>query len=256
MTLLLTDWASDDRGEADAAPSARAFSRWGARAATVYTDSYARRYRDADEAAGVHAGFSEWLRGVCARFDHPFEALDLGCGTGRYFQALSGARRLVGIDVSGPMLEYARRPIGVVAMPAGWLTLVEGDFLQQEFRPGEFDLVYSIGVLAEHAPFDQAVAARVRRWLRPGGRFAFTTVHPLSFSVPRTMKRRAGEWLASIARGRVRRALRSRLMSEGIYADEERVREVLGAEGFAIETIEVLVSDVHQHMLVVAVKRS
>jgi len=98
----------------------------------------------------------------------------------------------------------------------------------------------------------------VKRWLKPGGRFAFTTVHPLSSSVPRTPKRRVGEWLLRWAPRMpraLRRALRARLMRDGLYADEERVREVLAAVDFAVESIEPFESDVHLHLLTVAVKR-
>ena len=252
MTSLLSDNVASARPASGAHVLAQARSKWGARAATVYTQDYAQRYRASDETAVVHAGLGGWLRGVCGRFDGPIDALDLGCGTGRYFRALAGVRRLVGIDVSQPMLEHARRPAGGLVMPPGWLTLVEGDFLQHEFRAAEFDLVYSIGVLAEHSPFDEAVAARVKRWLRPGGRFAFTTVHPSSFSVPRTVKRQLGEWLLPVAPTWMRRALRVRLMSDGIYADEERLREVLAAVGLGVESIERFASDVHLHLLAVA----
>ena len=173
-------------------------TRWGTRAVELYTEAYAERYRANDESLHwehTATRLGEWLRAVCDRFDGPIDALDLGCGTGRYFRALGDVRRLVGIDASRPMLDRARHPVGNVATAPGWLTLVEGDFLRHEFPPCEFDLVYSIGVLAEHSPFDETVVARVKRWLKPGGRFAFTTVHPLSFSVPRTLKRRVGEWL-------------------------------------------------------------
>jgi SAM-dependent methyltransferase len=196
----------------------------------------------------------EWLHGVCERFNGAIDALDLGCGTGRYFQNLVGVRRLVGIDASSAMLERARQPAGELAMVNGWLTLIEGDFLQHDFEPCGFDLVYAIGVLAEHSPLDESVAVRVERWLKPGGRFAFTTVHPRSFSVPRTFKRRAGEWLMPVAKGALRRRLRARLMSEGIYADEERVRDVLAAAGLVVESIEPFESDVHFHLLAVALK--
>src|SRR6185295_2450714 len=168
-------------------------TRWGTRAAALYDDDYAQRYRAHDER--VHTGeaairLSAWLHAICGRFAAPIDVLDLGCGTGRYFHALTNVGRLVGIDVSAAMLERARRPIGDVEIPAERMTLIEGDFLSHEFPDGEFDLVYSIGVLAEHSPFDETIASRVKRWLRPGGRFAFTTVHPLSFSVPRTWGRR------------------------------------------------------------------
>jgi SAM-dependent methyltransferase len=237
-------------------------TRWGTRAADLYTEAYAERYRAQDESPrrGAAAGrLGAWLRTVCERFPGPIDALDLGCGTGRYFNAVGNVRRLVGIDASRPMLDRARRPAGNPAMAPGWLTLIEADFLQHEFQSGEFDLVYSIGVLAEHSPFDDTIAARVARWLKPGGRFAFTTVHPLSFSVPRTFRRRAGEWLlplASIASGALRRALRARLMSEGLYADEERVRDVLAAVDLAVESIEPFESDVHLHVLAVARKKA
>jgi SAM-dependent methyltransferase len=230
-------------------------TRWGTRAAELYTDAYADRYRAQDEAVGPRqaaARLAEWLRAVSDRFREPIDALDLGCGTGRYFHSLAGTRRLVGIDVSRPMLDRARRPAGL----ADNVTLIEGDFLTHDFDRAEFDLVYAIGVLAEHSPFDEIVAARVRRWLKPGGRFAFTTVHPMSSSVPRTIKRRVGEWLLgpASASAALRRSLRSRLMSEGLYADEERVREVLAAVNLAVESIEPFESDVHLHVLAVARK--
>ena len=239
-------------------PSGAVRTRWGARAAALYTDAYAERYRACDES--IHAGqaaarLGEWLRAVCRRFPGPIDALDLGCGTGRYFHAVAQARRLVGIDASRAMLDRACHPAGNLTAPGA--TLVEGDFLTYDFRFAEFDLVYSIGVLAEHSPFDEALALRVKRWLRPGGRFAFTTVHPGSSSVPRTLKRRLGGWalpLARMAPGAMRRALRARLMSDGLYADEERVREVLGAAGFAIESVELFESDVHRHVLAVGQK--
>ena len=230
-------------------------TRWGARAADLYSASYAQRYRDHDDQirdGALVARFGGWLGSICDRAGGPIDVLDLGCGTGRYFRALRHVRALVGIDVSKPMLEQAKQPIGGESIDAESLTLVEDDFLVHGFEPGSFDLVYSIGVLGEHSPFDQAVAARVRQWLRPGGRFAFTAVHPLSFSVPRTLKRRLAEWMLPITRGRLRRALRSRLMRDGLYADEERLREVLTAAGFVVESIESYESDVHLHSMALA----
>jgi SAM-dependent methyltransferase len=239
-------------------PSPVARTRWGARAAALYTEAYAERYRAYDEAIRpdhAAARLGEWLRAVCERCHDPIDVLDLGCGTGRYFHAVANARRLVGIDASRAMLDRARRPVGNITAIPGWLTLVEGDFLTHDFQPGEFDLVYSIGVLAEHTPFDDSVASRVKRWLKPAGRFAFTTVHPESSSVPRTLKRRVGRWVEPVARVApvaIRRALRDRLLSAGLYADEQRVREVLGAAGFAVESVERFESDVHLHVLAVA----
>lgn len=231
---------------------------WGARAVGVYTDAYAETYRANDETGPDEARgrFSAWLRRICERFGRDIDVLDLGCGTGRYFQALTGVRRLVGIDVSGPMLDRARRPAGQVAVDSASLTLIEADFLVHEFDADSFDLVYSIGVLGEHSPFDTAIVARVRRWLRPGGRFAFTTVDPQSPSVPMTFRRRVADALVRSAAvpAALRRPIRMRLMSGGLYADEARVREILELSGFTVEAIEPFDSDVHQHVLAVAVR--
>lgn len=231
--------------------------RWAARAAALYTTEYAKRYRSYDDTAGstgAMALFVEWIRTVSQRFEGPIDVLDLGCGTGRYFRAVAHARRLVGIDVSRPMLDEARHPAGLDGVPPGWLVLIEDDFLVHEFQPDEFDLIYSVGVLAEHSPFDAGMATRVKRWLKPGGRFAFTTVHPLSPSVPRTWKRRAGESLLSVPSPRLRQMLRDRLMRDGLYADEGQVQTILTTTGFTVESIELFDSDVHRHVLAVARK--
>ena len=84
--------------------------------------------------------FSNWLRAVCERFTPHIDVLDLGCGTGRYFHALRDVRRLVGIDVSAPMLERALMPVDGATVAIESIQLVQGDFLQHEFEPGEFDL--------------------------------------------------------------------------------------------------------------------
>jgi len=229
-------------------------TKWGARAAATYDRRYAEAYRARDEAADGHdaiAGLGRWLGGVCDRFGGSIDVLDLGCGTGRYFQFVRGARRLVGVDVSTPMLDVARRPIGAVTVDA--VTLVEADFLAPDFQPGEFDLVYSIGVLAEHSPLNEQVVTRVWRWLKPGGRFAFSTVHPDSPSVPATARRTLGRLLLPATAGPVRRWLRGRLMSGGLYADEAHIHDLL-SRMFTIESLTRMTSEAHLHCLCVARK--
>ena len=41
-------------------------------------------------------------------------------------------------------------------------------------------------------------------------------------------------------------------MRDGLYADEERLRDVLDRTGFAVESLEPYESDVHLHLLTVA----
>jgi SAM-dependent methyltransferase len=232
-------------------------SEWGRKAADLYAPDYARRYREHDDQLGnvdAYLAFCGWLQEICGRFDGPIDALDLGCGTGRYFSALRSVNRLVGLDASAPMLAEAAHPVAASRISARAVELVEGDVLTYEFPTGGFDLIYSIGVLAEHTPFDERIVANAARWLRSGGRFAFTTVHPDSASIPRTVSRAVGAALAPFAAGPVRRWLRARLTAGGQYADEALIGERLGAS-LTIESISRQESEAHLHCLCVARKR-
>jgi SAM-dependent methyltransferase len=229
-------------------------TRWGRKAADLYRPEYARKYRAHDAGlamVGPYARFCEWLAAACDRFTDDIDVLDLGCGTARYFRALRHARSIVGIDASAAMLAEARAPIGADEIHASSIELIEGDFVAYDFGAQRFDLVYSIGVLAEHTPLDERIVANVFRWLRPFGRFAFTTVHPDSPSVPRTLPRATGRLVLPLTAGAARRRLRERLTAHGLYADEPLIRELLDGR-FDIEAIERMESEAHLHCLCVA----
>ena len=206
-------------------------SRWAERASALYNAGYARVYRRHDdefERSEPCRKFAEWLQQVCATFSEPIDVLDLGCGTGRYFWALRRVRELTGIDASAAMLNEARDPYQADRVSARSVNLVEDDLFGHDFGAARFDLVYSIGVLAEHVPFDATVVALVRRWLRPGG-LAVGRVAPPPLQ------------------DRVRR----RLTAGGLYADERCIEELLRA-GFAIETLRRFESEAHLHCWCVA----
>jgi len=233
-------------------------TRWGAKAASLYDGAYAARYRSHDESlvdSAAYGAFVVWLQQVCGMWSSPFDALDLGCGTGRYFCALRGVRTLIGFDASSDMLAQARHPLHEDRITAGSITLVHGDLMEQDFGAERFDLVYSIGVLAEHVPLRPALVASVARWLRPGGRFALSTVHPESPSVPRTLARRLGSSVGALLPAPLKHALRERLLAGGLYADEARLRELF-AGAFAIESLDRMQSEAHLHCLCVARKVS
>ena len=229
---------------------------WAAKAAALYDERYAERYRAHDDGladSGPYLGFVAWLQRVCARFTAPAEALEIGCGTGRYFSALRNVRTLVGLDASPAMLALAAHPFRADAITAERVTLVEGDALAHDFPAGSFDLVYSIGVLAEHVPLQAELVGRIHTWLRRGGRFAFSTVHPASPSVPQTAARRLGSALLPWVPGSLHAYLRDRYLAAGLYADEPYLRALL-ADGFEIESMERFVSEAHLHCLCVARK--
>ena len=223
----------------------------------IYDQPYAKKYRDRDEQllqVSTYQDFIAWLQEICNRFQHPIDVLDLGCGTGRYFWGVHKARTLTGFDASAAMLEEAKHPVHASQISAASITLVQGDLATHEFPDQSFDLVYSIGVLAEHVPLDALLVNRVSRWLKPGGRFAFTTVDPDSPDVPQTLRRRLGSLALPLAPGSMGRALHRRLMSGGMYGDDRWISEVL-ADSLVIETLEQFRSDVHLHGRCVARKR-
>ncbi|MDP3716261.1 MAG: class I SAM-dependent methyltransferase [Acidobacteriota bacterium] len=227
---------------------------WAAKAAALYDAAYADRYRSHDDSlvdSGPYLGFVAWLQRVCARFTSSADALEIGCGTGRYFSALQNVRTLVGLDASPAMLALAAHPFREAAITVERVTLLEGDALAHDFSAGSFDLVYSIGVLAEHVPLQAELVGRVHSWLRRGGRFAFSTVHPASPSVPQTAARRLGSALMPWVPGPLHAYLRDRYLAGGLYADETYLRGLL-ADGFEIESIERFVSEAHLHCLCVA----
>ena len=215
----------------------------------IYDADYARRYRTRDEElAGVDSYHElvRWIGDVCDRFTHRIDVLDLGCGTGRYFWGLRNVNTLTGLDASEPMLAEAAKPTRAGEITAQTIALVKGDLATHSFADHSFDLVYSIGVLAEHVALTRALAARVSRWLKPGGRFAFTTIDPQSPDVPKTVQRRIAAALLPITPGAIGESLHHRLMVGGMYGDERWIRATLDGL-FTIESIDRFRSDVHLH---------
>ncbi|MFE4512752.1 class I SAM-dependent methyltransferase [Kitasatospora sp. NPDC056783] len=102
--------------------------------------------------------------------------LDIGCGTGLYSRELKrrGAARVVGYDVSGGMLDIARR--AERAEPLGIEYTERGDLVED----GVFDACLAVYVLpyAEDYGALLSLCALASRALRPGGRFVTLPVNP------------------------------------------------------------------------------
>ncbi len=98
------------------------------------------------------------------------QVLDLACGSGLYSRVLARQvrrGRVVGVDISWPMLRHAVRRAATERLDN--LTFVRADALRLPFPDNAFDVVNCCGALHLFDDVD-AVLAEMQRVLRPGGR--------------------------------------------------------------------------------------
>ena len=210
-----------------------------------YDPQFARRYRDEYDTRALEAGAAgdHWckiLHGLSASFGRPIDVLDIGCGTGRYFHCLSRVRQLVGVDIAAPMLELARDPIRRDQFDIQTITLLCGDALSMALPQAQFDLVYSIGVLGEHAPLDATVTHRLRELLAPGGLLFVTAVDATSRVIafenaPIPFARRLARRSFPFLPHGVRRLLNRRLSPN--YVSRAQLDSAFASAGFAEFTL-------------------
>lgn len=97
-------------------------------------------------------------------------ALDVCTGTGdlalELTRRLNGASRVIGLDLSGRMLELAREKAQQHQAPIAWL---QGDAQQLPFPDDQFDCV-TIGFSTRNVPDLQEACRELRRVARPEGR--------------------------------------------------------------------------------------
>jgi SAM-dependent methyltransferase len=129
-------------------------------------------------ARSVHGldGAPEWptVRGLLPDL-RGARVVDLGCGFGAFarWAAAAGAAEVLAIDLSERMLERARADTDDERV-----RFETGDLDVLDLPAGAFDLAYS--ALALHYVADLGRLVRVvHEALRPGGRFVFTTEHPI-----------------------------------------------------------------------------
>jgi 2-polyprenyl-3-methyl-5-hydroxy-6-metoxy-1,4-benzoquinol methylase len=94
----------------------------------------------------------------------PVEVLEAGCGAGRFTEVLLAAgARVTSVDLSGavdanqencPQDERHR--------------ILQADLLRLPFRPGQFDVVFCLGVI-QHTPSPEETIGRLFEQVRPGG---------------------------------------------------------------------------------------
>jgi malonyl-CoA O-methyltransferase len=109
----------------------------------------------------------------------PERALDAGTGSGRYLALLAstGARVVIGVDLSLPMLVSRARDPRTLSLPTHSVARVCGDVRRLPFADASFDLISSSLMVGDVADLDGWVseAARV---LAPGGHLVYSDFHP------------------------------------------------------------------------------
>ena len=105
--------------------------------------------------------------------------LEIGCGLGTHAQLLSEAGcHLTCIDLTEKAVENTRRRLDLRGLRADVRRM---DAEQMEFPDGEFDFVWSWGVI-HHSADTEGVIRQVFRVLKPGGEFRFMVYHRRSLS--------------------------------------------------------------------------
>ncbi len=126
---------------------------------------YDRRY-DSPRGKAYH-GHISWR--VMERLPRGVSLLDLGCGTGLFIQRYTAeGGTAVGLDISGGMVEMARR-----RCPASDFVVGTAEVLP--FREGQFDAVASLLAFSYLSRPDRMLR-ETYRVLRPGGSVAICTL--------------------------------------------------------------------------------
>ncbi|MCC7361380.1 MAG: methyltransferase domain-containing protein [Anaerolineales bacterium] len=148
-----------------------------------------RRGRASAEALGVTAAYARWAPSYAAEAHNPLMALeqaavlallpppagrrvlDLACGSGRYLARLSGrgAAQLLGLDLSWPMLAWAR---------AVSSQLAQADLRALPLPSAGVDLIIC-GLAVGHVADLPRALSEMARVLAPGGVLVYSDFHPL-----------------------------------------------------------------------------
>ncbi|MDI3305970.1 MAG: class I SAM-dependent methyltransferase [Acetobacteraceae bacterium] len=159
--------------------------------------------------------------------------LDLGCGTGTTLLELAARvgpeGRVLGLDVSEPMLARARERIAAAGLSQVRVELADAS--AYGFAPGSFDLAFSrFGVMFFRDPV--AAFAQIRRALKPEGRLVFVCFRSLAENAWVRVPQEAAQPLLPPAE-----PPKPGEPGEFAFADPGRVRGILEGAGFRDVTL-------------------
>lgn len=119
---------------------------------------------------------SDWISHTsrydfASRFTAGRDVLDIACGMGygSYMLAMSGAKSVVGVDISPEAVEF-----GSANYQAPGLRFAYADGDSGSFQPGSFDVVVSFETI-EHTARPEVFLANLASYLRPGGILVMST---------------------------------------------------------------------------------
>ena len=138
------------------------------------------QYRHDDEievTTANHQRIGATLQRICASFPQPIEALEVGCGTGRYFHCLTNVDELTGVDISEEMLHMAETdPVRKEMIRVKNIKLIRGNAYLHSFPSESFHFIYSLGMFGNGCPVTEEICNHFYEWLKPGGKLYFNTV--------------------------------------------------------------------------------
>jgi len=177
-----------------------------------YNQSKSDGYRESDNLSilnETHKKKCKKLKAICNSYGHKIKVLDLGCGTGRFFYCLENTKFLLGVDISSHMLENAKDPVRNEDITVEKIELKCANILNIDVK-NKFDLIYSLGVLGEHSPFDLSICNNVYKLLNDKGIFYFTVVDADSKKIRISTSRKLAEIILPFIPGRARKKIQSR----------------------------------------------
>jgi SAM-dependent methyltransferase len=179
-----TDRSVAARREADAIETTRANRTWWDLEADGYYDEHGTFLGDDDFVWGP-----EGLREADAALLGELEGknvLEIGAGAAQCsrYAARNGAR-VVATDLSGSMLRHGAELNGRFAVATGLtVPLVQCDATTLPFPDACFDTVFTAYGAVPFVADSAALMAQAARVLRHGGRFVFSTTHPIRWALP------------------------------------------------------------------------
>lgn len=185
------------------------------RSIELYGRGYSHHYRQTDDGESKTTYFlnlSDHLKSHSLSFGKQIDVLDLGYGTGRYFNALQNVNLLYRIDISEHMLAEASNPVLGTITSAKEIVLIHGGVAKlDEFPERSVDLVYAIGILGAHCLLDVDLCNAAHRILRDGGLIYFSIADADNRTLkPKTRKRRVMEGVYALLPPKAKKSLDER----------------------------------------------